>query len=139
MARDILKVPRLGKPIGSYSYGARVKGGTLLLMAGVVPIDDNGKLVGKGDLQKQIAQVVHNLKVDLEAAGARLEDVVQMHTYTTDMDGMVKLSKWRCDNFPELWGKEPGDETAAPSTLIGIKRLGWPEFKLEIEVVAHVP
>jgi enamine deaminase RidA (YjgF/YER057c/UK114 family) len=139
MARDIIRVPKLGKPIGNYSYGTRVRGGTLLFMAGIVPIDDNGQVVGKGDLKKQITQVGENLKIALEAAGAKLEDVVDMRIYTTDVDEMVKISKWRCENFPEIFGKEPGDETAAPSTLIGITRLGWPDFKVEIEVVAHTP
>ncbi|MBM2832669.1 MAG: endoribonuclease, partial [Dehalococcoidia bacterium] len=95
--------------------------------------------VGKGDLKKQITQTVANLKVALEAGGATLADVVQKRVYTTAIDEVIKLSQWRCDNFPELWGKQSGDETGAPGTLIGVDRLGWPEFKLEIEVVAHIP
>jgi enamine deaminase RidA (YjgF/YER057c/UK114 family) len=82
---------------------------------------------------------VENLKIALEAGGAKLEDVINKRVYTTDIDEMVKLSKWRCENFPELWGKETGDETGAPGTLIGITRLGWPDFKVEIEVIAHIP
>jgi enamine deaminase RidA (YjgF/YER057c/UK114 family) len=51
MARDVIPVPKLARPIGNYAYGTRVRDGTLLFMAGIVPIDNNGQVVGKGDLK----------------------------------------------------------------------------------------
>ena len=138
MARDIIRSDALWTPQWPYSYGTRVTGGTLLFMAGAIAVDKKGNTVGKGDMKAQIRQVIENIKTALGAAGAKLEDIVNMRLYTTDVDQMLSLAEWRCQNFPELWGKGPSSQEAPSSTLVGVTKLGYDGGMVEIEVVAHL-
>jgi 2-iminobutanoate/2-iminopropanoate deaminase len=136
MARKIIRSEELWATKWPYSYGTIVKGGTLLFMAGAIPVDKNGNEVGKGDMKAQIRQVVENIKRALKAAGATLSDVVNLRIYTTDVDQMLNLAEWRSQNFPELWGSKPTSQEGASSTLVGVTKLGV--GMVEIEVVAHL-
>lgn len=138
MPREILHSEELGKPIGSYSYGVKVEGGRLLYLAGAVSIDRNGDVVGKGDIRAQIRQIMENIKPVLKAGGATMNDVIKHMIFTTDVRKFVETGQWRCEQFPEIWGKAPGDETASPGTVVEIKRLGKEGLMVEIEVIAHV-
>ena len=39
-------------------------------------LDVNGRFVGKGDLQRRLAQAMKNVEIVLEAVEAKLEDIV---------------------------------------------------------------
>jgi enamine deaminase RidA (YjgF/YER057c/UK114 family) len=138
MARDIIRSDELWTPIWPYSYGTRVTGGTILFMAGAISVDKDGNTVGKGDMKAQITQVLENIKTALKAGGATLEDIVNMRIYTTDVDQIMSLAEWRCQNFPELWGGKPTAQEAPSSTLVGVTKLGYDGGMVEIEVVAHL-
>lgn len=138
MARDIIRSEDLWTPIWPYSYGTKVTGGTILFMAGAIPVDKNGNTVGRGDIKAQIRQIVENIKTALKAGGATLADVVHMRMYTTDVKEFVSTAEWRCQNFPDLWGRSVSSEEGAPTTLLGVTALGFDGGMVEIEVVAHV-
>lgn len=78
------------------------------------------------------------MKAVLEEVGATLNDVVFMRMYTTDVDEWIKTMAWRIENYPELWGKTLGDQTAAAQTLVEVKRLGIKDVMMEIETVAAI-
>lgn len=138
MARQILRSEDLGKPIGCYSYGVKVEGGRLIYLAGMVSLDKQCNVIGKKDMKAQIKQIVANIELALKAGGANLSDVIKYIIFTTDVRQLVATVPWRCEQFPDLFGKMPGDETAAPGTVIEISRLGHPDLMVEIEVIAHV-
>lgn len=142
MPRDVIRVKagELAKPVGPYSYGTRVEGGTLLFISGAVPIDKTGKVPEaiKGDMKGQMRQVVENIKVVLKVAGASLKDVVCLRYFVTDMDAFWEIGNWRCEAYPELWGRTVGDQEAPACTLIQVARLALPDWMVEIDVVAHV-
>ena len=138
MARDIIRSDELWTPIWPYSYGTRVTGGTILFMAGAISVDKDGNTVGKGDMKAQITQVVKNIRTALKAGGATLEDIVNMRLYTTDVELIMSLAEWRCQNFPELWGGKPTAQEAPSSTLVGVTKLGYDGGMIEIEVVVHL-
>ena len=117
----------------SWGYGAWAEG-KVLFLGGAVALDNQGLLVGKGNLQTQLVQAMENVEIVLEAAGAMLEDIVFVRTYTTDMDAYRKTIDWRTQTYPQIWG----GENAAPSTILGVTRLGDPNLLVEIEVVAAV-
>jgi enamine deaminase RidA (YjgF/YER057c/UK114 family) len=139
MSRKIIKSKDLWQTNLPYSYGTIVKGGTLIFLAGAIAVDKNGNTVGKGDMKAQIRQVVENIKIALNEAGATLKDVVNMRIYTPDVDGILKLKDWRCQNFPELWGSSASSQEAPSSTLVGVTKLGYDGGLVEIEVIAHLP
>ena len=70
MEKEIITTPTLAPPYAPYSAGVKVKKvGTFIFIAGVVPNDVDGNIVFKGDIRKQMEQVLKNLEVTLKAAG----------------------------------------------------------------------
>ena len=84
MEKEIIKTPTLAKAYAPYSPGCIVKKvGTFIFISGVVPNDVNGNIVCKGDIEEQTRQVLHNLRVTVEAAGATFNDVIKLTTFVT--------------------------------------------------------
>jgi enamine deaminase RidA (YjgF/YER057c/UK114 family) len=129
------------KPGAFWTYGSKVKLAEireLVFLAGVVPIDRKGKLVGKKDFKAQMAQVVGNISEILAGAGGSLDDVMSMRTFIRPeaMKDFKKSGAWRRKTFPGLFGQQKGDQKGVPGTLIGITTLSNKDFLLEMEVVA---
>ena len=55
--------------------------GALVFTAGACPLDENGAIVGAGDVGRQAQQAVANLTEALAAAGADLIDVLKTTVY----------------------------------------------------------
>src|SRR4030067_2390721 len=84
MQREIIKTPTLAPAYAPYSPGVKVKKvGTFIFISGVVPNDVKGNIIFKGDIEGQTRQVLHNLKVTVEAAGATFDDVIKLTTFIT--------------------------------------------------------
>ena len=113
-----------------YWHAYSVAGGQrLICISGQVPRDKDGNVVGKGDMAKQIEQVGENINACLQAAGATLEDIVKITSFTTDIDEFFRHASVRNRYF----GK------AMPaSTAIEIRRLAHPDWMIEIEAMAVV-
>lgn len=115
-----------GASMFSYSYGIRT--GNIVWIAGQVPCDRNGNLVGVGDIEAQAVQVFENVKAVVEAAGGTMDDVVQTTTYLIDRPDREVVNKVRKRYF-----RGPLYPTA---TLLLISGLGVPEYLVEIEAIA---
>ena len=112
-----------------YSPVVTVKGGTLVFVSGLLARDKAGTIVGKGDMGAQIRQVGENLRLALESAGARLEDLVRTTTYVTDIDEFFKHVDIRMKYLgPAL----------PTSTTVEVRRLSHPDFLVEIEAFAVI-
>ena len=112
-----------------YSYVVTVKGGKLVFISGLLARNKAGDIVGKGDMGRQIEQVGENLRLALEAAGARLEDLVRTTTYVTDIDEFFRHVEVRMRYFgPAL----------PTSTTVEVRRLSHPDFLVEVEAFAVV-
>jgi len=118
--------PQLSPPPG-YSHVA-VASGRLVFAAGAVPLDRDGRVVGQGDRAAQTRQVLENLRIQLEAAGARPADVVKITVYVvaTTMEELDVV--WDLFTSSEFVG--------APSTLLGVTVLGYPGQLVEVEATA---
>lgn len=116
----------------AYSHVAVASGGRTIYTAGQVAMDENGKLVGAGDLAAQTEQVMHNLGRCLEAAGATFEHVVKITTYVVDYTPEMRpiIGKARAPFF--------ANRTPPASTLVGVSALAMPEWLIEIEAIAVV-
>ena len=121
--------PALSTPTG-YSHVVEVRGGRTIYIAGQVPLDQAGKVVGKGDFAAQATQVFENVKSALAAAGATFENVVKVNTYVTDMSHLPALR--------EIRGKYYG-RNAPASTLVQISKLAHEDLMIEIEAIAVMP
>lgn len=87
------------EPIFSYSHAA-VAGKTIYISA-QLPLDRQGRLVGRGDPSAQAEQVFHNLQRVLAAAGATLNDVVKLTTYLTSLEYRPPVMEARNRTFGE--------------------------------------
>lgn len=117
-----------------YSYATKITHPkTISFISGAIPVDNEGFLVGKDNMFEQTAKTLENLKIQVELAGATLDDVMKITIYTTDVAEWLKFRNWLCEKYPELFGKTPGDQNATAVTLIGVTRLANPDALVEIE------
>jgi enamine deaminase RidA (YjgF/YER057c/UK114 family) len=122
-------VPGLAEPPG-YRHYAVASGTRLVFTAGAVPLDPTGRLVGPHNYRAQTEQVLANLLVALEAAGARPEQVVKTTVYVVGQGREPKAAVWDVVQASEL--------AAAPSTLVGVSGLGYSGQLVEIDAVAVI-
>ena len=128
MARQIINPPTMAAPTG-YSYAVK-KTGTPVFIAGQVALDQQGHLVGDGDVAAQVEQVFRNLRTVVEACGGTMEDVVKITIYTTDAAHRPAIAAARQRHFKE--GAYPA------STYLVVSGLAVPQLLVEIEAVAMV-
>ncbi|MEU6915632.1 RidA family protein [Streptomyces olindensis] len=126
-------VPSLFPP-PTYSHASVVEAGTrLAFLAGSVPLDAGGELVGPGDPVRQAEQVIANLREQLAAVGSDLAHVVSTDVYVVAGEPAVLSAVWE---VVESSGLSTGPHS---STLIGVACLGYTGQLVEITATAVVP
>src|SRR5215471_18739375 len=69
-----------------FSQAWKVSGATsVIFVAGQAPISPDGQLVGEGDFEAQVNQVLTNLGIVLDKAGADYSAVTKITVYLTDI------------------------------------------------------
>ncbi|WP_202866278.1 RidA family protein [Kribbella turkmenica] len=117
-------------PTPGYHHVTRVQADTLVYLAGQCPLDPSGTLAGAG-LEGQTEQVIKNILVALDAAGAKPDDVVRTVIYVASADRDELAAVWTQLNDSPL---APAFTSA--STLLGVAQLGFPGQLVEIDVTA---
>jgi enamine deaminase RidA (YjgF/YER057c/UK114 family) len=112
-----------------YAYAAVTDPGRMVFTAGACPLDADGATVAVGDVAGQARQVMANLVTALEGAGAGLGDVLKTTVYVATTDRRDLLAAW--DVVRAAFG-----EHDAPSTLVGVTVLGYPDQLVEVDAVA---
>lgn len=101
--------------------------GDVLILSGQVAVDADMNVVGAGDFEAQAAQVFENLKTILEANGSRLDNVVKVTIYLTDISYLPRIVALRKDYFTPPY---------PASTMVEVSALAFPELMIEIEAIA---
>src|SRR3954469_13766896 len=116
----------------AYSHVVVASGARTIYIAGQVSTDEEGRVVGEGDLAAQTTQVMHNIGLALKAAGAGYADIVKITTFVVGYKPELRpiIGKARSAFFD---GIEP-----PASTLVGVSALAAPEWLIEIEATAVV-
>ena len=114
-----------------YAYAAVTDPGRMVFTAGACPLDADGAVVAVGDVAGQARQVVANLAAALEGAGVGLGDVLRTTVYVATTERSDLVAAWEV-----VRAAFAGH--AAPSTLVGVTVLGWPDQLVEVEAVAVV-
>ena len=122
-------------PVGKYSHVAEVVASKLLFLAGQVSVDDDGALVGDGDVGAQVRQVWKNIGAVLAGSGATFADIVSINTYVVGRDAVQPYLDARAEVFAEIF---PGDQFP-PNTFLIIDGLLYEEYLVEISVTAALP
>jgi enamine deaminase RidA (YjgF/YER057c/UK114 family) len=128
---EFIRPPGLAATV-PYAYAAAVPAGRMVFTAGACPLDDHGEIVWPGDVAAQARRVMANLEIALRAAGAALTDVVKTTVYVAADDRAALVDAWEV--VRAAFG-----EHDAPSTLLGVTVLGYPEQLVEGEAIAVVP
>ena len=120
----ILEIPGLTQVI--VASGTRQ-----VYVAGQIPLDETGTLVGEGDLRAQATVAFEHLRTCLEAAGATPADVVRLTFWVVDYgpDSLDALYGAALDVFG-------ADVPAATSTLVGVAALFHPGQLFEVDAIA---
>jgi reactive intermediate/imine deaminase len=127
VTRRELRVPGLPEPISHYADA--VLADDVLYVSGIVPVSEDGVVVGAGDVVAQARRVFALLGRVLEAADAGPGDVAKVTVFLLDVDDRPRINPVRQEFF--------GSSRPA-STLVEVSGLAVPGALLEVEAVAHV-
>jgi enamine deaminase RidA (YjgF/YER057c/UK114 family) len=112
-----------------YRYADRVD--QQLFIAGQVPLDQHGSLVGPGDVEVQARQCLSNLKLLAEHHDFSEDDIRRLTIYVVgDRKNLhaawASVRDWFGGNVP-------------PATLLGVSLLGYEEQLVEVDatIVSH--
>ena len=114
----------------AYSPAVKVTGGTTVYLAGFGAFQDEAGKSFAGDFDAQVRHSFQRIAATLEQAGGKLDDIVTMTVFITDMTNGARFTQLRKEFFRE--GCFPA------SALIGIKELARPEMLVEIQAVAVI-
>lgn len=126
--RDEMRVPGLAEPLSHYTDAVRF--GNLLFVSGAAPVDEDGRLVGDGDVVAQARQVHLNLEKILAHARASFGDVLKVTVFLTHVDDRAKVNEVRREFFGSAY---------PASTLVEVSALAVPGMLVEIEAVVGLP
>jgi len=129
MLRKIIEAEDVSPAGGGFSHAMLVEGKRLYFISGQGPLDAEGNLVGKGDLEAQSHQVFKNLQAQLAAVGADFSNVVKF-TFSIRAEAMKDFHIFREVRLQYL---RPDYPTAS---AVGVACLVEPDWLVEVEAIA---
>ncbi|MBU7317181.1 RidA family protein [Paenibacillus oleatilyticus] len=126
--QTIFRNPQLMPPANGYTQVVEVRNGRTIYVSGQVAMNQNGELVGPGDLAAQTRQVFENIKAALESSGVSFNDVVKLTFFVTDIAQMQIVRDIR-DSYVNT--KNP-----PASSAVEVSKLVNEHFLIEIEAIA---
>ena len=127
MSRRVVFSADAPKPVSAYSQA--IQHGSLLFLAGQIPLDPaTGKLVS-GSIAEETERVLENLRAVLGAAGATLNNVVKTTVYLTNMADFAPFN----ETYARYFSKQPPART---TVAVAALPLG---VRVEIEAIAALP
>lgn len=110
-------------------YSRAVRVGDVVHVAGTTATDDDGNLVGEGDMYAQTAFILGKIERALKQAGAEMTDVVRTRIYVTNAAQWEAAARAHAESF--------GDIRPA-NTLIEISGLIGAGYLVEVEAEAII-
>jgi enamine deaminase RidA (YjgF/YER057c/UK114 family) len=128
MTVELINPENLAAPVG-YSQVAIATGQRLIFIAGQVALDEQGALVGAGDLAAQAMQAFGNVGRAIAAIGVRPEQIAKITIYVVGYrrEYLPAMSAARVAAF--------GDHKPA-DTLLGVAALADPAYLIEVDAFA---
>ncbi len=114
-------------PIGPYSQGV-ITSGRILFVAGQTPKDPRTGQTPQ-DFRAQTERTLENLKAIIEAAGAKMSDVVKVNAYLADLGNFAA--------FNEIYGRYFSQPYPARTTVGAVLPGGT--VQVEIDAIVALP
>ena len=112
------------KPVSAYSQA--IKNGSLLFLAGQIPLDPSTGQLVSGSIAEETDRVIDNLRAVLAAAGATLLNVVKTTVYLTNSADIAAFNAAYARHF-----------TSEPPARTTVVVLALPlGVRVEIEAIA---
>lgn len=122
---SIQRISTVAAPAPSGAYRQAVAHGDVVYLAGQLPLDADGALVG-ADVAEQTRQTLANIETILQAAGSSLDRVMRATVYLVDGDDWAAMDA--------VFGAAFGDALPARTAIqVGPLALG---ARVEIDVIA---
>ena len=115
--------------LGPESLSNCKKMGDQVFISGMVSWDGDQKGIGGNDAYEQAKTVFSYIRSLMEAAGGKMDDIIKINMFVTDMRYQPDIWKARREFFT-------GDFPC--STLVCVSSLFLPELLIEIEAVGFV-
>jgi 2-iminobutanoate/2-iminopropanoate deaminase len=119
--------PGAPEPRGTYSPAVRA--GDFIYVSGQGPIDPATNQFSYGDIQHETRLVMTNIQHILDAAGARMSDVVKCSVFLSDGKDFAAMN--------EVYAQFFRDHKPARTTVEA--KFANPQMKVEIDCVAYKP
>ncbi|MBW2028770.1 MAG: RidA family protein [Deltaproteobacteria bacterium] len=124
--REVINPKNVHWPLG---YSHIVKVGDTVHVSGQLPLDQEGNIVGKGDMAAQTEKTYENLKRCLETVGATMYDIVMLRIFVTNLDEFDKTRDIRKKYFGKY---------RPATTGLEISRLYFPDAMIEVDAMAVI-
>jgi reactive intermediate/imine deaminase len=127
MTKKFLNPENMPKTAG-YTHVVDVRHSRTIYISGQIAFNENGQVVGVGNLAEQTRQVFENIDIALKAAGLTFDDVVKLTFFLTDISQMKAVREIR-DQYINT--------TNPPaSSAVEVSKLIRDDLLIEIEAIA---
>lgn len=131
MEMKLINPASLAKPRG-YTHCVKVSGSSeLLFLGGQVAWDQEGRLVGAGDIVAQFDKAMENLLAVVRDGGGTAENIVKLNIFVTDKAAYLSGMKEAGRAYQKYMGKH-----FPAMTLVEVKSLYEDGAMVEIEGMA---
>ena len=125
----VKRIPSSSPYAESIGFSAAVRAGDLVFVAGTTALDAHGAMVGGEDPHAQTLEALRKVGESLEAAGARLDQVVQTRIHLAREDDWRAVGRAHGDIFGDV----------RPAAAMVVSGLLDSRMRVEIEVIAYAP
>ena len=112
-----------------FGYSRAVRIGSTIHVAGTTASDEQGDVIGKGDIAVQTRVIFQKIEKALHEAGASLDDVVRTRMFVTDIRQWEAIAEVHGEFFADI---------RPVATMVEVTGLIDPEMLIEIEVEATI-
>ena len=118
------------KPFGAFSLAVVQGPGKIVHLKGQVSLDEDGKVVGEGDIEAQVEKVLENIRTVLSGFGGRMEDIYTLTHHVTNIEEFMTTGHIRTRYFNPPY---------PVTTTVEVSRLYNSALMVEITGSAEIP
>ncbi|MDG5499807.1 RidA family protein [Marinobacter sp. BGYM27] len=117
--KSVIQTDNAPAAIGTYSQA--VKAGDTVYLSGQIPLDPETMEVVGGDIATSIRRVFDNLTAVCEASGGKLQDIVKLNIYLTDLGNFATVNEIMATYFHEPYPARAAIGVAALPKGVGVE------------------